>query len=230
MELASLILRLNDRSNSRSGSNIMRYILALLISGSLGSAGFGADLVITSLTANGQLTWTNATTNASYRVEWAGSLAGPWQQFNALTNLDSIRATSTTVTVTVPMFYRVVWTDPPPPQPVGDWDFKGYSFAGALVVTGRVSLTNSMSLTATSGNWVFGAVPNGTNTWWSRCSEGKASGGNPWGNFRFSVYLDGCGFAEGVYFLDGTLLGDTYSGTWYEEGVVANPVGTFIAR
>jgi len=207
----------------------MRYIVVLFISGSLGLAGFGADLNITSLTGNGQLTWTNATTNASYRVEWAASLAGPWQQFNALTNLDSIRATSTTVTVTVPMFYRVVWTDPPAPQPVGDWDFNGYSFAGSLVVTGLISLTNTMSLTETSGTWVFGAVPNGTNTWRLRCSDGEAWGGT-WGNFRFSVYLDGCGFAEGVYGLEGTLLGDTYSGTWYDEGIVANPIGTFIAR
>lgn len=207
----------------------MKSILALLISGSLGSAGFGADLVITSLTANGQLTWTNTTTNASYRVEWAPSLAGPWQQFHTLTNLDSITATNTTVSVTVPLFYRVVWTDAPPPQPVGHWDFNGYSFAGSLVVTGLISLTNSMSLTEASGTWVFGAVANGTNTWPLRCSGGDARG-STWRDFRCSMYLDGCGFDEGVYGLEGTLVGNTFSGRWLDEGVVGSPIGTFIAR
>ncbi|MCX6925311.1 MAG: hypothetical protein NT154_19185 [Verrucomicrobia bacterium] len=206
----------------------MRYIIALLISG-VATAAFGADLAITAFTSNGQLTWTNWITNASYRVEWAGSLAGPWRQFNALTNLDSISATNTTVTVAVPMFYRVVWTDPPPPQPVGDWDFSGYSFAGTLVVTGRISLTNSISLHQVVGTWTFSSVPNGTNTWVLRCSGGEAGGGI-WGNFQFSTYLNGCGFAEGVFALEGTMLGDRYSGRWYDEGIVANPIGTFIAR
>jgi hypothetical protein len=208
---------------------IMRTILALLAIGSLESAGFGAELVITSLTANGQLTWTNAATNASYRVEWAPTLTGPWQQFNTLTNLDSFKATGSVVTVTVPLFYRVVWTDPPPPQPAGDWEFNGYSFAGSLVVTGLISLTNSMSLNEASGSWVFGAVPNGTNTWQLRCPDGEARG-SVWDDFRFSLFLDGCGFAEGVFGLEGALLGDTYSGTWFDEGIVANPIGTFIAR
>lgn len=207
----------------------MKNIIALLISGSLASAAFGADFVITSLTANGQLTWTNAITNASYRVEWAASPAGPWQQFNALTNLDAIRATSTTVTVSVPMFYRVVWADPPAPQPLGYWDFNGYSFAGTLVTTGLITLTNRLGLTEVSGTWTFGALPNGTNTWRLLCSSGEAWGGTG-GNFRYSVFLGGCGFAEGAFFLDGTLLADTYSGTWYEEGYLANPVGTFIAK
>jgi len=202
----------------------MKYIISLLISGSLVSAGFGADFVITSLSGNGQMTWTNSVTNASYRVEWASSLTGPWKQFNALTNLDSIRATNTTVTVAVPMFYRVVWTDPPAPQPVGDWEFNGYSSTGSLIVTGLVSMTS-----ASSGTWAFGAVPNGTNIWGMSCSGGEVLGSTG-GNLQFSMFLDGCGFAEGVYFLEGTLLGDTYSGMWYDEGIVANRIGTFIAR
>lgn len=115
------------------------------------------------------------------------------------------------------------------PYTVGDWEFNGYSFAGALVATGVVRLTNSMSMTQTFGTWVFAAVPNGTNTWRLPCSQGEASGGT-WGSNRFSVSLNGCRFAEGVYALEGTLIGDTYSGTWFEEGVIARPIGTFIAR
>ena len=128
-------------------------------------------------------------------------------------------------------FRAVVWADPPAPQPLGYWDFKGYSdrFAGTLVTTGLITLTNRLGLTEVSGTWTFEALPNGTNTWRLLCSSGEAWGGTG-GNFRYSVFLGGCGFAEGAFFLDGTLLADTYSGTWYDEGFLANPIGTFIAK
>ena len=71
------------------------------------------QLVISSLNQNGQLTWTNAVSNANYRVEWASSATGAWHGFELLTNLSSITATGESVTVQVPMFYRVVWTDAP---------------------------------------------------------------------------------------------------------------------
>ena len=52
-----------------------------------------AQVVITSFTANGELTWTNSLSNATYRVEWAGSATGPWTNFDALTNLTLLSAT-----------------------------------------------------------------------------------------------------------------------------------------
>jgi hypothetical protein len=207
----------------------MKNILVSLISVSLGVTVFGGDLAITSLTANGQLTWTNVTDHASYRVEWAAKQGGPWQQFRALTNLDSIIATNTEVTVSIPMFYRVVWTDAPAPQPVGEWDFYGYSAAGSLVATGMISLTNQFSLTNAAGSWVFATVPDGTNTSRLACSAGEAwciNRGNP----RFSLLLRGCEFAEGAFSLDGILLGDTFSGKWCAEGVFCSPLGNFSAR
>jgi hypothetical protein len=206
----------------------MKAFLEVLILGGLLCVQASAQVTIDSLNRNGELTWTNSVSNATYRVEWAGSLAGPWQPFSVLTNLDSITASNTSVTVTVPMFYRVVWTDPPVPQPVGDWEFKGYDASGTLVVTGLVSIPTGYLTNA--GFWSFDSVPNGTNTWSiSPCSAGEA-----WASlwqFCLSVLLrgPGCG-VEGAFFLGGTLLGDQYSGTWYVEGFFANPVGHFVAH
>jgi hypothetical protein len=74
---------------------------------------WAAELAITSLTSDGSLTWTNSVSNATYRVEWAGTATGPWQRFDALTNLSSIAATNVVVTVQVPMYYRFAWLDAP---------------------------------------------------------------------------------------------------------------------
>jgi hypothetical protein len=73
-------------------------------------------------------------------------------------------------------------------------------------------------------------VPIGTNTWTlSPCSAGDGLA-NLW-DFSLTVLLGGpkCG-VEGAFWLDGTLIGDTYSGTWYAEGVWAYPLGQFDAR
>ena len=128
----------------------MKQILVLLVViGSLACAVSDAGLHIESLDRNGELTWTNWATNATYRVEWAGSLTGPWTNFDALSNLSSIAASDTTVTVTVPMFYRVVWTDPPsPPSLVGDWLFIGYDDSRCLVATGLVRSVPSANVCA----------------------------------------------------------------------------------
>jgi hypothetical protein len=205
----------------------MKYILLLSI-GTLVSAASAADLVIQSLDRNGQLTWTNSVSNATYRVEWAGSLSGPWRDFRELTNLSSFAASNTSVTVTVPMFYRVVWTDAPAPQPAGTWLFNGYDSFGSLAVTGRLSQAVSAFATNTfQGDWAFGSIKDGTNGP-ALCWSGGAAA-SLW-RFELSVSLDGCGLAEGAYWLEGTLLGDVYSGTWYSSGIVLNPVGRFVAR
>jgi hypothetical protein len=98
-----------------------------------------AQLIINSLAQNGQLTLTNAVPSAHYRVEWAGSASGPWQRFDLLTNLSSITATGESVSVQVPMFYRVVWPDAPPYA--GTYDAQEYDLNGGILVTGRVSTT-----------------------------------------------------------------------------------------
>lgn len=87
-----------------------RLVFALL---TLASLTLHADEVqILSLTTNGSLTWTGPATKGAYRVEWAPSVNGPWSaSWAALTN---VPATGASVTVAVPMFYRVVYSPPPP--------------------------------------------------------------------------------------------------------------------
>lgn len=199
----------------------MKHLIAILLGCALVCLSRAAELPVVSLGGNGVLTWTNSVSNATYRVEWASSPAGPWQQFSVLTNLDFIKASNTTVQLFVPMFYRVVWTDAPVPQPAGEWLFNGYSFAGSLVLTGMVTITNS-GVSEVSGVWTFGPGRP------LDCSSGDLFG--EWADSGFFVTLCGCNVAECVYYLSGTLIGDTYSGTWYEEGVVNNPIGTFVAR
>lgn len=206
----------------------MKNLILLFVCASLAGAASSTELRIDSLNRNGLLTWTNSVSNATYRVEWAGSIEGPWNPFSALTNLDSIVASNTTVTATVPMFYRVVWTDPPVPQPVGDWIFNGYDAFGTLVVTGLVSIPTGYE--TNHATWSFGPVPNGTNTWsLPFCSAGAALV-SLW-NYSLNLFLAGANCpAEGEFYLQGTLLGDEYSGTWFQEGIVLNPLGQFVAR
>jgi len=71
-----------------------------------------AEVRIDSLTADGALTWTSVATNGSYRVEWAPAVDGPWvASWASMTNLP---ATTGSLTVAIPRFYRVVYTPPPP--------------------------------------------------------------------------------------------------------------------
>jgi len=102
--------------------------------------GLAAELLISAFNGNGELTWTNSvSSNATYRVEWAGSATGPWNKFDALTNLTLLSATSNVVTVKVPTFYRLVWVDAPPHA--GIWNYSGFDTNGSLVVTGWMSLS-----------------------------------------------------------------------------------------
>lgn len=89
------------------------------------------EVQILSLTPNGALTWTGPAAKGSYRVEWAPTVNGPWSaSWAALTN---VPATGASVTVAVPMFYRVVYTPPPPTLVYVD-------AAGALsLITNRVA-------------------------------------------------------------------------------------------
>jgi formylglycine-generating enzyme required for sulfatase activity len=63
--------------------------------------------VITSFSQNGLLVCTNLQTNTVASVQWASSLSGPWQTNWA--GLDAVAVSSNgTISVSVPMFYRVL--------------------------------------------------------------------------------------------------------------------------
>ena len=86
------------------------YALVLAASSLLAVA---QEIKIESFSQNGLLTWTNSSLNTTCRVEWASSANGPWHgSWEALTNLV---VTNPVMTVSVPMFYRIVATIPAAP-------------------------------------------------------------------------------------------------------------------
>jgi formylglycine-generating enzyme required for sulfatase activity len=66
-----------------------------------------AQIVISSFSQNGVLVCTNLQTNTVASVQWASSLAGPWQT-NWATLSGVTVSNNGTITVSVPMFYRVL--------------------------------------------------------------------------------------------------------------------------
>lgn len=76
------------------------------------------NLVISSFHGNGYLEVTNLWSNAACRVEWAASLDGPWlQSWQSVRHVET--TTNTSLSVSVPMFYRVSMHDAPMPTPSG---------------------------------------------------------------------------------------------------------------
>jgi hypothetical protein len=65
------------------------------------------DLVITSLSKNGLVSWQDTRfTNAAYRLEWSPNVASQW--FSGWSGLQSIVSTSSQMSASVPMLYRIV--------------------------------------------------------------------------------------------------------------------------
>lgn len=79
----------------------------------LGPALQADEVRILSLGQNGILTWSNATPNATCRVEWAAAPTGPWH--DSWAGLTDIVVTNTVTQREVPMFYRLVCVLPPVP-------------------------------------------------------------------------------------------------------------------
>jgi len=80
-----------------------KILLLAVLGGCL--ATHAAQIEITSLTSNGRLSWTNASTNGLFSVEWAPALPAAWRDnWGAL---QGFWVSGRTSTVEVPMFYRV---------------------------------------------------------------------------------------------------------------------------
>lgn len=202
----------------RPGFRLVPVLLALVC------LALRADEVqILSLTPNGALTWTGPATKGAYRVEWAPTVDGPWSaSWSALTN---VPATGASVTVAVPMFYRVVYTPPAPMLVYVD-------AAGALsLITNRVADTHFVVLDVRTpaeyaGRHVKGAVNlnfyaadfaaqlaalDRQKTYLVYCASGSRSG-------QAAAQMHALGFAE-VYNLTGgfgTLAALPASAEWLE--------------
>ena len=184
----------------------MKLGIGLGMSG-LVAAAWGADLTITSFTSDGNLAWTNSVSNATYRVEWASTAQGPWQRFDALTNLSSVTATSRLVTVHVPMLYRVVWIDAP--QHAGTYRYSGYEDAGGLVITGRITL--SAQTNPVTGEWSLRQVGEPIGPIGPQIGEGVLRGSLSGSQLAADLNP---GWADNNVFLNGQLTGNTWTGLW----------------
>jgi len=68
------------------------------------------NIVITSLSGNGMITWTNNVTNLSYQVQWSSGLGQDWHgAWNTLEEMPG--GTNLFFTAETPMFLRVVLPD-----------------------------------------------------------------------------------------------------------------------
>ena len=121
---------------------LLKFFFALvLLPGSILAQGSGFPIL--SLSGNGHLTWTNAYQNGLYGVEWAPSLAGPWQ--SNWTALKSLVVMGDTATVDVPMFYRVKCdTNLFMPMPMGGYLEMSVSNAVGAVWTERMTVAGSV--------------------------------------------------------------------------------------
>jgi hypothetical protein len=186
----------------------------------LAVAAVAAELVIVSLDRHGELTWTNSVSNATYRVEWASSVAGPWQKFDALTNLTLLSATGNLVSVKVPMFYRVVWLDAPPWA--GTYRYSGWDDQGVLVVTGRLVLyATQQRPQCYDGSWELVRVDGRTNEIGPQVGKGNAAGSVT----ESGIWLDFIPDIDDVNLTaEGNFIGNTCLGYWYWYDYSGNPV------
>ena len=114
---------------------------------------------------NGELTWTNSNTNLFYQIEWAPSLtvSGAWH--STYISLTDVRSSSSLVTSSVPMFYRVSGSsnrmvNPAPVEKTG----QSGSF-GVAWPTPRFTLGTDVSSNCVKDNL--------TGLMWLRSSPGK---------------------------------------------------------
>ena len=150
--------------------------------------------VIESFDRAGELVFSQITNATSYSIEWASSPSGPWQNFStAAAALDLIPATgSSSVTSSVPMFYRVVAVLPPPPPDfaVSNSGTSSYLINGEAnpelhLVRGQ---TYTISVNAAGHPfWIKTTATTGTG---DQYNDGVTDNGTSVGEIVFTVPLD----------------------------------------
>jgi len=192
----------------------------------------------TSLTPQGELTWSNYLYRAFYNVEAAPSPAGPWRLLATVADLDRARTNLIKFQVSVTNaqeFYRVVWMRP---NPVGVWEYQAFDNQGVLQVTGRLTVSSMWlaSPNAPTTYTLYGsrdlryAGPETNAPWWLGPQPGT-------GYFRGTLEVDAatCNLSWPTNCVDcsvglsGDLGPDVFTGFWRYYGFVAGPIGPFTA-
>jgi hypothetical protein len=167
--------------------------------------------VIQSFSANGVLVCTNLAAGSTASVEWASSLAGPWHTNWA--GLDAVVvSTNGTITVGVPMFYRVRGTAPSTNPPA----------APQVVTTGASALTGTTATLNGSVN------PGGASTTgWFRYATTSPGSANDTSGTRVPASGGsalGAGNSAVPYSLG--ITGLTPGTTYYYWAIAQNSLGT----
>jgi hypothetical protein len=213
----------------------MKRSVLTLLAGLAAADPTAAQIAITSLNPNGLLTWTNFVTKAVYRAEWAPAAVGPWQPFPGLTNLSSVAATGTTVTVQVPLygpaqFFRVVWTNAP--FYAGLYDVQQYDANDVLQATFWLSLAGEPGSNDFVGTWtLYGLGTNSPDVWWTWPPNAPAASLLGYADTaRNGISLNlSPNWSDNNADFRGFLAGDTFLGSWYWSGLRYGTGGTFTA-
>jgi hypothetical protein len=214
------------------------FLPALLALLSLSGRPVLAQPCITSLSPTGELTWSPSTPIGFYCVESAPSASGPWTPYSTVADLDSTITTnllSAQVMLTnTQAFFRVAWVYP---NPVGVWDYRGYDRNG-LAVTGQLSIP-SMTLSSSNAHDITYAFQGSFHLQYAGSST----------NWPYPFPVTGSGFFGGslgvrydslsIFWpsnyvdnnvgLQGTILGNTCTGTWHWSGIGPLAGGPFSA-
>jgi hypothetical protein len=125
----------------RMGWRALRAVMVVgVLSGESLALAQSPDIV--AFTGSGELTWTNGLTNLYYDVQWASAITGTGSWRSSYGSLENIQSCSNTVTVSVPMFYRVTGSSYPT------------HFAAPVPKTGQ-----TFSYQAGDDGWVEAGIP-----------------------------------------------------------------------
>jgi len=162
---------------------------------------------------NGRVVWTNSTTNALYTVQWASQLTNQWH--DDWSTLRDMPVSSTTMTSSVPMFYRIVGYAPPP-YVNGLWsivhDYTNDTAYGPHIVTNIVlfsqrgrDLTGSLWITDLDLPWLLLGSINTSNITLSTCPPVYT-----W----YTGVVSAAGTTIDGLFNGSNTIGEVWSGTW----------------
>ena len=151
----------------------MKWMLGLVLAGTL--AAQAEDLVIQSFDSSGKLTFNELTNATEYRVEWACTVGGAWtNSWNSLNGIPAVG--SGTVTVSVPMVYRVVATVVT--VPTISQVYGGGGSAGATYKNDFIELYNAGRGTLDLSNYAVQYASATSSTWSKTLLSGTLAPGH----------------------------------------------------
>ena len=215
-----------------------KKLILTLLALSFGAVAW-AQLRITSLNSQGDLTWMHPIYRGAYSIEAASSPTGSWSTISSV--FDTNWSKTNPITLRLPItntqrFYRVGWIKP---DATGVWDYQGYDTQGALILTGELSLT-ATNLLSTNPPVVYavagyrnlqyvGPLSNAPGWHMSGYLAGPLRGTveeqNAFLRLGWPDECSDCGLS-----LSGAIMQNSYTGACYLNGYITTLLGPFHAN